>query len=375
MDVAGIVYGRKDGNLLGASGLVSNTLPDGWTRTTTTNVYVDTAYGGTALDARSFILVCDGADASATLTNVEQGTYSVAVDGGSTVGISCVLERASSTWPNGAPDAKIVVTLQQHNSADALLDTDTWEYPEVFLQYIGDVWTLIDTVTLAATTAYLTIEIGWAAAAGGDTGAVAVRNVHIDTAAPGGAPVVGYYPAAPTSVDQRVRIFDYSDQRLTATGAGGVLEHATAWYGVAASERDREPVGTVVIQGDLKTIDGAPGFPGYIQTGDWITVVDDIEHTTWPAWIAGVECTDDGETATIQLGGDGGDFNYMGRAETPAMQKRKRRRGHHHRVLWHRWALKNARKNWRKHKGGYKTFAAYMKANPLPKKHPKWGPG
>jgi hypothetical protein len=66
----------------------------------------------------------------------------------------------------------------------------------------------------------------------------------------------------------------------------------------------------------------------------------------------------------------------VGRAVSPALQKRKRRKGKHRRIPFHTWYRAKMRKEWLKQrgkKGGIKSLAAYMKANPMPKKHGKWG--
>lgn len=393
MDIASLVYSRKDGNLLAGSSpssLTTDWPSDLWSRSST-NVTVADSYSGYAADSRSYVSVCNASDYVSSLSAVEASGYGVPVIAGASYNAGVVVERLSATWPTGPDYVYAWFEVLWYQSDGSYISTD-WlgscadivGEDGLGLTSQGAVNVLGRNTTppvAPAGAAFALVRMRWDGATGG-TGAIGWRSVHFDTDAPGGTLATSYYPSAPVSVDQRVRIFDYSgDNRMTATAAYRTLRQIWDWYGVADAERDREPLGTITVRGPFKTIDGSPAYPYQVQTGDWVTLHGDLGHESWPVFVSGADISDDGNTVAFKLGGDGGDFNYVGRSEPPSLQKRKRRRGRHHRVLYRVWYLKNLRKEYadylRRSRPGHrewKTFAAYKKAHPMPKKHPKWGP-
>jgi hypothetical protein len=387
MDVAAILYTSKGGGRMLIpipNPVTAGVTPAGWDLSVNASVTA-TAYGGWAFTPVGFMLTSDPTKYDPYVGFNGSSGYGAPVIAGAEYRATADVERVTVAWPTGAwPGPQLSVLW--YDAEHAYISTTAVDWVagvgggESGQQIVsrGDRFTLGsyngNSVTAPAGAAFGKLLVQWINATGG-SGQVAVSNCHIDAMVASGSKLAtAYHPAAPTSVDQRVRVFDYTSEELTDATADNVLHQAYAWYGVSDSERDRKPVGTIGVQGTVQTIDGAIGEVGQMQTGDWITVIDDVEHVAWPQFIVGADVSDDGETASIQLGGDGGDFNYVGRAVPPQLQQRKRRAGHHRRVLWHTWAMKNARAAFKKqHK--YKTFAAYMKANPLAKKHTKWGPG
>lgn len=368
MDIAGVLYGVKNGNLLELPNPSAQTLDwpsDYWTITGDEPVSVADDYSGYTFAARSFMMETSGAGSS------EFRSVDIAVEPGKDYQASYVAQRVSTAWSL----CEVAMHVIWKNAAGATITSSVvgHETAAAFAAR-GDSLMLNEDGLVTAPALAVAAQVMLYFYNGGVTCKVAIRSIHFDTKLPGGTVATVYSPAAPTSVEQRVRMFDYSSDRLTTLGARRILAHIVAWYGVGDSEREREPVGTIGATGMLRTIDGAEGSYAEVQTGDWVTVEDDVDHVSWPQFVVGCEVNDEDEAVSIQLGGDGGDFNYIGRAEDPARQKRKRRKGHHRRVLWHTWAMRNARAAFRK-QHQYKTFQAYMKTNPLPKKHPKWGPG
>jgi len=239
--------------------------------------------------------------------------------------MSCVVERASATF--GA-DAVVWMKIYWFDSGGApLSDSVSDEITNATLTAQGVTAVISQDVTAPALAASAYVGVMTS-----DTGSavVAVRNIHLDTKAPGGATAVAYSPAAPTSVVDRVRPFDYREERLTAAEAQAVADNALDWYG---SDR---PFGSIGIEAPIETVDGVRVYPWEIATGDWISILDDDAHE-WPQMVMGVDHGDDGRTATVSLSGDGGDFGYMGRAESPDLQKRNRKKGRHKHIGWARW--------------------------------------
>jgi hypothetical protein len=398
MDIAAVLYTSKGGSRMLVPVPNPETVsvwPSGWDYSagaTVTNV----AYGGWGFLPIGFLLTADDTDWDPRIGYVGASGYGAPVIAGAEYRATADVERCTTFWPNGDwPGPQLSVLW--YDAAHAFISTTFVDWcagvggGESGQQIVsrGDRFTLGsyngNNVTAPAGAAFGKLDVQFInAVAGGAGGQVAVSNCHLDSVVVEGTKLAtAYHPTLPTSVDQRVRVFDYSSEVLTDAAADNVLHHAYAWYGVEANERDRDPVGTVGVVNPIKTIDGAPGDVAQVQTGDWITVVDDVDHVSWPQFIVGVEVTDDGDSASIQIGGDGGDFNYVGRADDPALQKRKRRRGHHRHVLWKVWAEKRRRNEYAKYlkesrsakNREWKSYSSYAKAHPLAKKHPKWAPG
>lgn len=118
-----------------------------------------------------------------------------------------------------------------------------------------------------------------------------------DITYPDGTIQTVYYPAAPTSVDQRVEVVDMTQNYMTSGAATAFLTVLWAQRSeVAASAR-------VTAQGAVKTVDGCLVPAPLVCAGDWIDVQDDPLRKPTPAFITGTTYDADSGTVTITTGG------------------------------------------------------------------------
>jgi len=104
-----------------------------------------------------------------------------------------------------------------------------------------------------------------------------------------------YYPAAPTSVIERVQLIDLSSQYMADTDAANYA--ANVMLRAAADVM----AATVTAKGGLRTVDGHFRPAPLILAGDWIDVVDLPGHV--PTYITGTTFSKSDGVVTITTGG------------------------------------------------------------------------
>ena len=104
-----------------------------------------------------------------------------------------------------------------------------------------------------------------------------------------------YYPGAPTSATERVKLVDLTGQYMGASDASTYAKNV--WDRTCAEALS----GSVTARGGLHTVDGAFQPAPLILAGDWLDIVDIHGHT--PTYITGTTFSHAEGMVTITLGG------------------------------------------------------------------------
>jgi hypothetical protein len=348
-DYVALSYRYLDNELLTDPDTNGVDWPASWSRSTTTNCTAYTTGGN------YFRLISNATEytpvAYANSHAVTQGDalemsascYLGAYDSGSAqVGIE---------WRTGAGTVVSCSYVYNRSSADATQDTHR------------------NTFVAPATAAVAVPFMRWTGrSSGAATTSLYARRLSVRTPTTAGTLKRAYYPSTPSALTDRIALID-SGSDLTDAEATESAEQAYAYYHDLYQ-------GSVTIPYLCHNGYGQESPVDHIEAWDWVLNAGKTGPDAGPFLVSEVRHA--GGIATLTIGATEG-YSYESPYRLPTKGRYAGAHRQRHKLLYGKWYRRELKKDWKRYlkstKAGHrqwKSYAAYAKAHPMPKRHPRY---